>query len=80
MIELRESELDQVSGGNPLTIYYGLRAAGGALIGAGATIAAENAGDGLGWDDWDEVLIGAGGGAIAGLGFGAAGHANKFLK
>lgn len=80
--ELDMCEVDAVSAGAlpAVAVYYGLRAGGGALIGAGLAIANEMAGDGLSWSDWDEVAIGAGAGALGGLGGGMYGHAGKFLS
>ncbi|MGX6647564.1 hypothetical protein ACWCOP_06435 [Maricaulaceae bacterium MS644] len=79
---LSPSQIDQVGGaGLPvLAGYYALRAGGGALVGAAGAMAREVAGDGLGWDDWDEVATGAGIGALAGVGLGMHGHAAKVLK
>lgn len=64
--KLSLDEIDTVSGAAAPAVYYGVRAGFGAAIGAGNAIRTELQGDGLGWEDWDEVA----GGALAGLGFG----------
>lgn len=64
MQELAASEIDSVNGG---VVYWGVRAGVGAVVGGAVAVTRELQGDGLSWADWDEVAVGAGIGAAAGL-------------
>ena len=64
--ELSVEEIDAVAGAAAPALYIAGRAAVGAVIGAAAQAAYQaTAGDGLGWEDWDEIAISAGAGAVA---------------
>ena len=63
MRDLNMEEIEVVSGGiAPWLVHLGV----GAGMGALGSIGVQINGDGLGWDDWDEILIGAGLGAAGG--------------
>ena len=68
--ELSMEEVDAVAGAAGPLAYYAVRAGFGAALGATGAALSEAQGDGLSWEDWDEIATGAGLGSIGGLGFG----------
>ena len=65
--ELSVEEIDAVAGAAAPVVYYGVRAAAGAILVGGYEAVRQAQGDGLSWEDWDEIAVAAGYGALGGL-------------